>query len=476
MNALDFLDCLLEAFSFSPTNQQEEALDTISEFLFEQNKHKVLVLQGYAGTGKTTLIKTLIQNLWRVKYKAVLLAPTGKAAKVVSNYTNRDAYTIHRCIYNPKPQEKGGVVFELKKNKASRTLFIVDESSMISDQAIQKDGLFENGNLLADLISYVYNHNDCYLFFIGDTAQLPPVKSLESPALSMECLETSYQLDPILIYLDQVVRQSKQSSVLTNATSIRACIENLYISSVKLNLISDKETYRCKTAQEVLFFLNQTYKDIDNTYQNIVLVHSNKRANIYNEHIRTKIIGRKKPLEVGDQLMVVRNNYYCLSSLVSSGFIANGDALEVTQIIAIEHKYDLDFARVRVSFVDRPDISDFETLVFLDTLYIETSSLPYEKTSLLYQKLRKKYLASFSRNECNDKIKQDPYYNALQVKFAYAITCHKSQGGQWDTVFIEQPSNMLTQGSQEYLRWLYTAVTRAKKQLYWVGFDTALFS
>ena len=476
MQVFDFYDFLLTDLTFEPTTQQQDSLGVFSEVLLHQeDPHKVFILQGYAGTGKTSLVQTVISNLWRAHYKYVLLAPTGKAAKVISNYTQKPASTIHRCIYTPKTQPKGEVTFELKKNKASRTVFIVDESSMVSDTVSKQELLFENGNLLADLIDYVYNQKDCFLVFIGDTAQLPPVKSLESPALSSSILCEKYQLEPTLAYLDQVVRQSQQSAILTNATHIRSFIEAMSLEnqSKSLKLSCGQGVYRCKTADDVLQQLHQAY-DIQGVEQTIVLVQSNKRANQYNTYIRETILQKTKPLEKDDHLMVIRNNYHWLSSTVSSGFIANGDTLKVSQVIGLEHQYGFDFIRLKVSFVDQNDIPPFEALVFSETLTIETAALPYERTTQLYQRLLKYYLRKYPKHECHEKIKQDPYYNALQVKFAYAITCHKSQGGQWHTVFVEQPIKANFQ-SQDSLRWLYTAVTRAKEQLCFVGFSANSF-
>jgi ATP-dependent exoDNAse (exonuclease V) alpha subunit len=470
-NPADFYKELLQKFSYEPTEKQLELIDELSHFVFDKNNQSLFLLKGYAGTGKTTVISTIVHSLWRVGKKAVLLAPTGRAAKVISGYSKRQAFTIHKKIYFPKKQSSGGVSFVMQPNKHTNTLFIVDEASMISDQ-VQNAKLFENGSVLDDLITFVYSGNNCKLLFIGDTAQLPPVKLDVSPALDSDKLSLHYNKDISEIELDKVVRQQQDSGILANATDLRLLIQNEGVDfQFDLNY---PDIIRLQDGYDIQDAITQAYDGEIGVEDTAIIVRSNKRANQYNQQIRTKIRGQENEISVGDYVMVVKNNYFWLKDSSSAGFIANGDTCEVMRIIQIKELYGFKFAEVEVRMIDYPDMKPFETVLLLDTLTSESPSLTYEESNKLYEAVKEDFAHEKSKYKQFMGVKKNKYFNALQVKFSYAMTCHKSQGGQWKTVFIEQP--YLPDGvSVEYLRWLYTAVTRAQEKLYLIGFSDEYF-
>ncbi len=472
MNRPQFLNDLLKDFPHTPTSKQDSALHLIADFIVSKNNNLVFLLKGYAGTGKTTIVGTLVKNIWKVKKSVVLLAPTGMAAKVISNYSQKEAFTIHKKIYYPKAQKGGGVSFTLQKNKHRNTIFIVDEASMIPD-INQESKLFENGSLLDDLMQYVYSGHQCRLFLIGDTAQLPPVKLDVSPALDRHILENHYNKEVITIELDDVVRQQKDSGILFNATKIRNQLEEGFYENFKLQEANFPEVIRPIDGEELMDAINDSYSNIGNE-DTVFIVRSNKRANLYNQHIRSRILFQEQELASGDYLMVVKNNYFWIENQSEAGFIANGDIIEVLEIFSIKELYGFKFATVNVRMIDYPNLKPFETVLLLDTLLSETPSLSYEDSNKLYQEVMKDYEHLTSKYKKFLSVKKNVYFNALQVKFSYAITCHKSQGGQWNTVFVEQP--YLPNGiDKDYLRWLYTAITRAKEKLYLIGFKDDFF-
>jgi len=472
MNSSEFYSLVKNQFPFEPTLKQDVVLQQLSEFIFDNNPNTIYVLKGYAGTGKTTIIGTIVTNLWKAKKSAVLMAPTGRAAKVISSYSGREAFTIHKKIYFPKKEKSGAVKFVLQPNKHKKTIFIVDEASMIPDIPSESK-LFENGSLLDDLMQYVYSGHQCKLLLIGDTAQLPPVKLDLSPALNEDLLEINYNKDVIKMELDEVVRQEQNSGILINATSIRESIEHSFFDSFKFNLNGFKDIVRLVDGYEIMDAINDSYSSLGNE-ETAIIVRSNKRANLYNDQIRLKILFNEHELTTGDYLMVVKNNYFWIKPTTEAGFIANGDVIEVLEIFSIKELYDFRFAEVKVRMVDYPKMRPFETVLMLDTISVEAPSLPYEDSNRLYQEVLKDYDNETSKYRKFLKVKNNQYFNALQVKFSYAITCHKSQGGQWNTVFVEQP--YLPNGiDKEYLRWLYTAVTRAKEKLYLIGFKDDFF-
>ena len=455
------------SFPFPPTASQREWFPEITDFIFSKEKNAAFLLKGYAGTGKTTLIGSLVKQLKFADYKAILMAPTGRAAKVMSTYSTFSSKTIHKQIYYPKPESGGKMQFQLKANKYRKTIFIIDEASMIGDDR-QNAKLFENGSLLHDVVQYVSSGDRCKLIFVGDPAQLPPVHLNISPALDEEEL-TQFHFDKIYsVKLDAVVRQAKGSGVLNNATLLRSQLNNEVYDQFKFDVQGFSDILYTNNGMDLFEAIENAFQDAG-TDQTIFIVRSNKRANIYNENIRKRILGLEDELAVGDQLMVVKNNYFWLDPESKPGFIANGDVVRVDSIQSKKELYGFSFAEVTISLVDYPDEDSFDTVLLLDTLKSETPSLSYEDGNRLYQEVLLDYAAEKSKYKKFLKVKNNPFFNALQVKYSYAVTCHKSQGGQWENVFIEKP--YLPDGpDRDFLRWLYTAITRAKKQLFLIGF------
>ena len=467
---IDFFKKLKAYFPHEPTLTQERALEAFAQFVCNDNKDELLLLKGYAGTGKTTLIGTLVNQLWQIKYKSVLMAPTGRAAKVMAGYAKTEAFTIHRKIYFPKKAAGGGIQFTKAPNKHRHTIFIVDEASMIPDTP---EGGKNTTSLLDDLITYVYSGHKCKLVLVGDVAQLPPVHLSLSPALNEETLQFNYSKKVPLITLNEVVRQAADSGILFNATLLRDQLEGDFFEAFKFSLASFKDIVRLIDGHEIQEAIEEAYAT-GGKEETAFIVRSNKRANQYNESIRNRILFLEHELAAGDYMMVVKNNYFWLDTTSEAGFIANGDIIEVLEIFAIKELYGFRFAEVKVRMVDYPNQKPFETTLLLDTIAAESPSLSYEDGNKLYQAVSEDYTSEKSNYKRFLGIKNNKYFNALQVKFSYAITCHKSQGGQWDTVFVEQP--YLPNGiDKEYLRWLYTAITRAKKKLYLIGFKEDFF-
>lgn len=468
MNTISGL--LAQQFGKQPTHQQTEAFLQLEAFLKADNGDECFVLKGYAGTGKTTLISALVKVLPKLRLKSVLLAPTGRAAKVISNYSGKNAFTIHKKIYRKKDAASPDMSFVLGQNIASDTLCIVDEASMISDQS----GDFGRHSLLSDLVSYVYNGKNCRLMLVGDTAQLPPVGLSYSPALNPKLLSDNFGLEVFTYELSDVVRQQKASGILFNATAtrelIRAGAEELPALLVK----GFPDIYRM-TGEKLVEGLNYAYDKfgIENT---LVVCRSNKNANVYNQNIRNRILYREEELTGGDYIMIVRNNYFWLSPDEDSGeFIANGDIAKIRKVRRIEEMYGFRFADVVIELVDHPDKEPLTCKVLLDTLYAETPSLGSDKSKQLFEAVLEDYKHLGSRKMQMQELKKDPYYNALQIKFAFAVTCHKAQGGQWDAVFIDQGYLTEEMVNTEFLRWLYTGITRATRQLFFVNFNEQFF-
>ena len=470
MNSSFFYSLLKKQFPFTPTIKQDLFFQQIAEFCTNEDNNEIFVLKGYAGTGKTTVISTIVNNLTEINKKYVLLAPTGRAAKVISNYSQKPAFTIHKKIYFPK-KVAGGVSFTMQQNKHKNTLFIVDEASMISDSNTDSNA-FEKGSLLDDLISYVYSGTNCKMILLGDTAQLPPVNLDISPALNIDTLGMHYNKEIKHIEFDEVMRQEEKSGILFNATELRDVLKEELYESFKFNLKGYKDIIRLTDGYDIQDAINSAYSNysIEDT---AFIVRSNKRANQYNEQIRTRILDKDSELSTGDFLMVVKNNYFWLKDSDEAGFIANGDIIEVLEIFSILELYGFKFAKVKIRMVDYPNQIPLETVLLLDTITSESPSLTYEESNKLYQEVLLDYEGE-TKYKKFQKVKENEFFNALQVKFSYAITCHKSQGGQWNTVFIEQP--YLPNGiDRDYIRWLYTAITRAKDKLYLIGFKDENF-
>lgn len=472
MTANTFFQLLKKHFPFEPTSSQEDWFKAISDFLYSDPAQKAFVLKGYAGTGKSTLIGFFVNLLKHAGYKSVLMAPTGRAAKVISAYSKRPSFTIHKQIYFPKSDSSGGISFKLKVNKYKKTIFIIDEASMIGDDR-QQSKLFENGSLLNDVVQYVLSGEQCKLIFVGDPAQLPPINLEISPALDISELEHQYFDEVAAVQLETVVRQEKGSGILWNATALRKQLFLDVFDQFQFQVDGFADIVRMQDGQELFVAIEDSFSD-NGTDQTVFIVRSNKRANIYNENIRKRILLLEEELSVGDQLMVVKNNYFWLATDSKPGFIANGDVIAIRAIYAYKSLYGYSFAEVRIAMVDYPDENEFDTVLILDTLKSNTASLSYEEGNELYKKVSEDYADETSKYKKFLKVKKNPFFNALQVKYSYAITCHKSQGGQWNTVFVEHP--YLPDGpNKDYFRWLYTALTRAKEKLYLIGFPQSYF-
>ncbi len=470
INASIFYKELLNKFPYQPTSKQSQLFLMLADFILSTEKNSLFLIKGYAGTGKTTTLSTLVHNLWRLEKKAVLLAPTGRAAKVMSVYSKRKAFTIHKKIYFPKKQQNGSIEFVLQPNKHTQTIFIVDEASMIPDGS-QNGNLFDKKSLLDDLISYVYSGHQCRLILIGDIAQLPPVKLKLSPALEENILASHYDKYVQKIELDEVTRQHEKSGILANASVLRT-----FIGSNATNFKFDlgyRDIIRLMDGYEIEDAIIQSYEK-QGVEDTALIVYSNKRANLYNQQIRSQILGHENEISTGDYIMVVKNNYYWLQDSSEAGFIANGDICEVLKMISIKDLYGFRFAEVLIRMIDYPNQRPFETVLILDTLKSESPSLSYQESNRLYEAVKEDYLDEKSKYKQLLAIKKNKFFNALQVKFSYAITCHKSQGGQWKNIFVEQP--YLPEGpNKESMRWLYTAMTRAQEKLYLIGFKDEYF-
>lgn len=473
MTITEFYQHLKNTFPFDLTLKQDAFLRKIAQFVLSEHQDEIFVLKGYAGTGKTTLLSNLVNQLSLVRKKYVMLAPTGRAAKVISNYAKQPAFTIHKKIYYPKKNQQSGVAFTMQANKHKNTVFIVDESSMISDNVTDVT-MYTHGSLLDDLMYYVYSGENCKLIIVGDTAQLPPVGMDESPALNEDRLALQYDMKVDFIELTEVMRQEEDSGILYNATELREQLQQEFYDFFEFDVKPFKDIVRLQDGYETLDAIHDAYSHKGNE-ETIFIVRSNKRANQYNQQIRTRILDNDSEISAGDYIMVVKNNYFWLKESKVTDFIANGDILEIMQIYRYHELYGFRFASVKVRMIDYPDMAPFDTIVLLDTLHSESASMTYEESNRLYQEVLLDYQDETTAYRRMQKAKNNEYFNALQIKFAYAVTCHKSQGGQWDTVFIEQP--YLPDGiSKDYMRWLYTALTRAKEKVYLIGFNDEFFS
>ncbi len=468
----DFFSLFKKQLHYSPTNGQSEAMELLSEFVCLNIKNQLLILRGYAGTGKTTLISALVQTLKMVDKKTVLLAPTGRAAKVFSVYSNQKAYTIHKHLYKVKIKD-GMLDFFRKENKMRDTLFIVDEVSMLS-ASIQSGTLFANKSLLEDLIEYVFEGENCRMIFIGDDAQLPPVHSTESPALVTDYLMKNFNLNAISFQLTEVVRQALNSGILFNANILR---NKILQGDFRYPVFSGKhfDDYIRVNGSELEELLNTLYAKYDSD-EIVVITRSNKRAFIFNSEIRKRILFRENQISTGDYIMAVKNNYYWVDSTSEIGFIANGDIMEIMAIKKIEELYGFMFADVSVRLCDYPNFQQIDIKIIIDSLETDGPSLPGEKMSALYQEISLDYQHISSKKIRYLKMKNDPYLNALQVKFSYSLTCHKTQGGQWKIVLIDQGYIKEENIDTEYFRWLYTAITRASEKVFLINFDKIMFA
>ncbi|AOM76029.1 ATP-dependent DNA helicase [Pedobacter steynii] len=472
---MDKASIIAQSYAFTPTAEQLVFCREMASFLSQRLDDQCFILRGYAGTGKTTSVAALVKALPMFGLKAALLAPTGRAAKVMSNYTGNKALTIHKRIYRKRSAASTDMSFQIAPNLAEYTLFIIDEASMIADEWNTQTG----SSFLKDLMEFVYNGKNCAAVFVGDTAQLPPVGSIDSPALNREYMMGNFALEVKAVELQEVVRQEKESGILANATMLRKLIneEQENADSVELPQFitkNYKDIFRM-TGVKLVEGLEYAYHKfgIENS---LVVCRSNKSANVYNQQIRARLLYREEELTGGDQIMVVRNNYFWLPDNESAAFIANGDMAKVVRVRGEEERYGFRFSEVLLEFMDFPDAGQITCKVMLDTLTAETPNLSYEQSNKLFEGLNEDYEHIANKRERFKAIKEDPYYNALQIKFAYAVTCHKAQGGQWDAVFVDQGYLTEDMIDLDFLRWLYTGVTRAKRELFLVNFAPNLFS
>jgi exodeoxyribonuclease-5 len=459
-----FQEQIKKNFSYTPTAEQDLALQKLSDFLFERNNDSLFLLKGYAGTGKSSLVGALVKTMNDLEQKSVLLAPTGRAAKVFASYAGQNAYTIHKKIYRQKVFSNEPSGFVLSDNLHKHTLFIVDEASMISNDGLDSFS-FGSGRLLDDLIHYVYSGEGCRLILMGDSAQLPPVSQAESPALDSRVLQ-GYGLHVNTVTLTQVVRQAEMSGILMNATLLRHIIDKGDVKRFPRIQTAAYPDVRIVRGNELIDEIEQCHQR-DGIEETIVISRSNKRANVFNEGIRNRILWREEELSTGDWLMVAKNNYYWSKEAPGMDFIANGDIMRVKRIRKTQELYGFRFCDLIVYFPDYEVEMDIKIL--LETLHADAPALPKDLNDKLFYAVLEDYAGITVKRERMKQMKEDPYYNAVQVKYAYAVTCHKAQGGQWKNVFLD-----LAYVPEEYLgidfyRWLYTAFTRATQRIYLVN-------
>lgn len=459
-----FLNQIKKNFQFEPTSEQAEALDMITDFLFSRVSDSIFLLKGYAGTGKSSLIGALVKTMTDFEQKTVLLAPTGRAAKVFSSYSSHPAFTIHKKIYRQKRFSGEASGFVPMDNLHKDTLFIVDEASMISNDGIDSFS-FGTGRVLDDLIHYIYGGENCRLLLIGDEAQLPPVMQESSPALQIDVLK-GYGLEVLSTTMTQIVRQAGNSGILFNATHIRnALLENTTELFPKLKL-DGFDDIRKVSGEELIDEISAAY-DRDGIEETMIVSRSNKRANIYNEGVRNRILYREEELSSGDMLMVTKNNYFWTENVEQVDFLANGELLEILRVRRTQEIYGFRFCDVLVKHPDY-DI-ELEIKILIDTLHSETTGLSQEKNAELFYNILEDYADITTKNGKMQKMKVDPFYNAVQVKYGYAVTCHKAQGGEWTNVFLDIGYITEEHLGINFYRWLYTALTRASKRLYLVN-------
>jgi ATP-dependent exoDNAse (exonuclease V) alpha subunit len=472
ITAESFEQSLIANFSFTPTKGQERLFYAFTRMMFSDKPRVALIVKGYAGTGKTTTVSAMVKTLLESGKKVVLLAPTGRAAKVLSNYSGTVASTIHKQIYYRKSDRSGNTWFELKENEMENTVFFVDEASMIGTERFSLvQGDVGSGDLLEDLISHIYSGVGCRMVLIGDGAQLPPVGSAQSPALRLDFLRDEYSMNIAEIELNEVIRQKEGSGILENATRLRDLInaQSGQYPEIVINGFKDI-AHVTSDLQPILEEGIRNY-GLDGS---IIITRSNKRANLYNQQIRVRILGNEDEINSGDRMMVLKNNYFWLDEQANTqaGFIANGDVIIIERVRKFEERGEFRFCRAVVRLADYPDLPEMEVLLLVNTIWEESSGISYEKMKELWNIIAKDYEHLESVPKIRKAIQEDPYYNALHVKFAYAITCHKSQGGQWPFVVVDQGYITEEMHTVELNRWFYTAFTRAQKELFLIGFSS----
>lgn len=460
---------ITQRLNIRPTEQQKELIFKLSKFITSK-KSNIFLLKGYAGTGKTTIISATVNTLSELGTDTILLAPTGRAAKVFSNTANTPAYTIHKKIFRAQSKTKLFSKFNLDQNTHNDAIFLIDEASMISNKLDNKN-TFGSGKLLDDLIKYVFSGKRCKIILSGDTAQLPPVGLTISPALNKNTLEL-YNKNVEQYELTQVVRQSLNSGILHNATKIRQIIAKNEIHTFpKFNIDNFDDIIRI-SGSDLIECISDSYNSIG-TENTIIITQSNKRANKYNQGIRNTILYREENFAKEDLVMIVKNNYFWKDNDKNIDFIANGDIATIAKIRTHEKIYDHNFINAELFFADLDTFVDAKILT--ETINSEAPALTYEQYHELFDKIAETYENEKNRKKRLEKILLDEHLNALQIKFAYAVTCHKAQGGQWNTVFIDQPYINKNRLNIDFYRWLYTAVTRATNKIYLVNFNDDFF-
>ena len=454
---------IIANLSFTPNEGQNELLDKLSQFVVSPAKRKAFILLGYAGTGKTSITAALVKAYQELQQKIVLLAPTGRAAKVISRYAHTPAYTIHKYIYRQK--QLGEEVFTLNDNLHKNTLFVVDEASMISGQ---RDNMtFGSGIVLDDLVKYVYSGEGCSLLLLGDDAQLPPVGSSVSPALQEDYMQ-KYGLEVSCSVLTEVARQALDSGILANASSVRpVALGEVSLPHSTWDILKEAADCEYITGSEVAEKLEHSYNEVG-AEEVMLLTRTNKRTNIYNQGIRARILWREEEIETGDRLMVSKNNYFWTEKYEDLPFLANGDILEISRLRNIREIYGFRFADAQLRSVDYD--WEIDAVVWLDTLYSDSPEVNHGLHRTLFERIAEDYPElAHSRKKLVETIYQSPYYNALQMRFAYAVTGHKSQGGQWKHVYVDAyKGGELCETEEGYYRWLYTAITRASEKIYFI--------
>ena len=469
MQKEELIGHLMDSFGYVPTEGQATVLRHLAAFLLSEKPHPTYILRGYAGTGKTTLVTTLVKTLPELGMGFVLMAPTGRAAKVLGGYTHRYASTIHKKIYQVVPYPDGSMRMARSNNKHKNTLFIVDEASMIGEEHE-----FGARSLLDDLLAYVFSGEGCRLLLIGDTAQLPPVGNEESPALDIDYLQRQFPVTVATYELTEVKRQALQSGILRNATHLREeLLQDLHCYQLPLFDLHFHDTVKIdpETFEELLY----RAFDAEHSNDSVIICKSNKKANLFNQAIRNRILNIDGEIATGDRLMIVKNNYFWADGNKEVSFIANGDMAEIMKISRYEEMYGFRFADVQLGFTDYPEAPLFDVKIILDTLNSNSPSLSEDEFRSLREAIEQDYMDIPNRRDRYREMKKNPWFNALQVKFAYALTCHKTQGGQWKTVFVDSSLNLKEALEKEDIRWLYTAVTRAQERLYFVNFKEEFF-
>ena len=459
-----FIKYILNNFRYPPTDSQYDVILSFVNFLTTHNGNSIFCLKGYAGTGKTTLVSAFVNTLKEINITTVLLAPTGRAAKVFSTYSKEKAFTIHKYIYRQKDLVNEDPSYDLSFNKKSNTIFFVDEASMISNTYVEST--FGSGCLLDDLMEFVFNGKNNKLVLIGDTAQLPPVGLNISPALDKNVLLSYFNTNVAENFLNNVVRQASDSGVLYNANLVRSILlGELHSLQLESKLFAEVHNI---VGTELLEELDTCYSRYGEN-ETLVISRSNSRANRYNNGIRQRILYKEEDFCSGDRIMIVKNNYFWCKDYDNIDFIANGDIATVRRARRRETLYGSNFIEADLEFDDYEQ--EINCMLLLDTLQMDSPALSRDQSYALFKSVEEDYMDIKSKRKRYEKIREDKYFNALQIKFSYAITCHKAQGGQWDAVFIDQGYLPDENINEDYYRWLYTAITRAKKELYFVNFD-----